>query len=128
MRGGKGGIGIGLSVLGLIDSSYLLYITESEKPPPFCDVSSYINCGRVEFSPFSHFFGVPDALLGALFFLMGIILWLTSRSTLKYWWVLGTIFTVYLISTEALLNSICLYCTLAQACCVFQGILLWRND
>ncbi|MCH1772231.1 MULTISPECIES: vitamin K epoxide reductase family protein [Metallosphaera] len=119
-------IGLGLSVVGLIDSSYLLYLTETERPPPFCNVSAYIDCGRVEFSPFSHFLGIPDSLLGVLFFTLGITLWLKFGSVLKYWWALGVIFSGYLIFTEVILNSICLYCTLAQVCCIVQGIFLLR--
>ncbi|ABP94978.1 Vitamin K epoxide reductase [Metallosphaera sedula] len=119
-------IGLGLSIIGLIDSSYLLYLTETERPPPFCNVSAYIDCGRVEFSAFSHFLGVPDPLLGVLFFAMSITLWLKFGSVLKYWWALGVIFSGYLIFTEVILNSICLYCMLAQACCIIQGIFILR--
>ncbi|WP_252896695.1 vitamin K epoxide reductase family protein [Metallosphaera hakonensis] len=104
-----------------------MYETIHDRPPAYCNISSTIDCGKVEFSPYSHFLGVPDALLGLFFFVVMIVLWsLSLPQFLRYWWVIGVLFSIYLIYTETLIGAICLYCSLAQAYCVVQGLLLRR--
>ncbi|AEB95384.1 MAG: vitamin K epoxide reductase family protein [Metallosphaera sp.] len=115
--------GVVLSSIGLADSAYLLYVTSEGRNPSYCNISSTIDCGKVEFSPFSHFFGVPDALLGVLFFIVTLSLWILNKTvTLRYLWILGSVFVFYLVYTEFLIGSLCIYCTIAQACCLLQGI------
>jgi len=116
-------LGILMSLVGLLDSLYLLVVEVQGRPPSFCDMSKVVNCGRVEFSPFSHLFGVPDPVLGIGFFLTSLVLWYLDRvSYIPYLWVLGVTFVGYFVFTEWLVGSICVYCTLAHVMCVAQII------
>ncbi len=110
------------SVLGLIASLYLL---KSHYDPSsggsFCDLSSTVSCSIVNTSVFSELFGVPVALLGALWFL-----WLILRCRqaqlhdgphvvdLFVWNIFGLAFIVYFIIAEISLGAICLLCTVVH--------------
>ncbi|BBD73034.1 vitamin K epoxide reductase [Sulfodiicoccus acidiphilus] len=121
-----------LLTVGAADSAYLLVLTEVGKPPSLCGVSGPVDCAKVEFSPFSHFFGVPVALLGLVWFLLVAFLWNWNKGrwTVPYLWVLATVFVGYLVYTELLIRSVCIYCSLAQAMGVLMilPILLKEHD
>ncbi|AAK42062.1 vitamin K epoxide reductase family protein [Saccharolobus solfataricus] len=122
-------IGIGFSLIGLIDSLYLFILTRLEKPLMYCNISSLVNCSKVEFSQFSTFLGIPDALLGTIFFSIMLILWiLMFTEELKYLWIVGSVFTIYLIYTEILIGNICLYCTIAHLSCLIQGFIIFHRS
>lgn len=117
-------IGLGAGV-----STYLLILTEFGRTPNFCDVNKVVNCGAVEFSPFSHIMGIPVALLGLVWFVSTAIAWNVRelREYVPFLWILAVIFVSYLISTELILGSICIYCTTAQAAGVLMIIPILLN-
>ncbi len=111
-----------LGVLGFVTSLYLLwghYFPSSSGS--FCDLSSTVSCSVVNTSVFSELFGVPVALLGALWFF-----WLIMRCRqaqlrdganvvdLFLWNILGLAFIVYFIIAEIALGAICLFCTVVH--------------
>ena len=57
-----------LGLVGLGDSIYLLSNTLFPSLKLWCPNTGIINCGEVTSSPFSHVYGIPVALLAALWF------------------------------------------------------------
>ncbi len=119
------------ALLGLITSIYLLknhYIPSSGGS--FCDLSSRVSCSMVNTSVFSELFGVPVALLGALWFLWLIIRCRQAQKSgggasvvdLFVWNILGLAFIVYFIVAEIFLGAICLLCTFVHM--LISGIFL----
>ncbi|WP_269770913.1 vitamin K epoxide reductase family protein [Sulfurisphaera tokodaii] len=116
-------------MVGIADSLYLYLHLLLEKIPTYCNVSAIIDCHKVELSVYSHFLGIPDSLLGLIYFSIMTILWLIGiEEILRYLWIVGAIFSMYLIYTEILIGSLCIYCTLAHLCCLIQGIILFKNN
>jgi len=110
-------------IFGLITSFYLLknhYIPSGSGS--FCDLSSTVSCSIVNTSVFSELFGVPVALLGALWFLWLLIRCRRAQKSgggtnvvdLFVWNILGLAFIVYFIVAEILLGAICLLCTIVH--------------
>ncbi|WP_286189079.1 vitamin K epoxide reductase family protein [Sulfolobus sp. S-194] len=115
-------------MIGVIDFLYLYLHIISEKIQTYCNVSSIIDCHRVELSVYSHFLGIPDSLLGLIYFSIIAVFWLIGiEEILRYLWIVGAIFSIYLIYTEILIGSLCIYCTLAHLCCLIQGIILYKK-
>jgi uncharacterized membrane protein len=118
-----------LSLLGLADAGFLTWghyfdqgaITNSCKST-FGGVShGIINCGLVTTGSWSNVFGIPVAVLGAVFFVFMVAVnlpwgWRTpsiwvARSRLAAT-VAGVCFVVFLVAIEALVkHAICIYCT-----------------
>ncbi len=117
--------------LGFLASLYLL---KNHYAPAgsgtFCDLSSTFSCSLVNTSHFSTLFGVPVALLGALWFL-----WLIARAykarqhdgtatvDLFLWNLLGLGFIIYFIIAEIILQAVCFLCTLVHIL-IFGAFLL----
>jgi uncharacterized membrane protein len=114
--------------VGIADSLYLTYEELNPQIPIYCPSSGIINCGYVTTSSYSHFFGIPVAIMGLAWFVVMTGLYLLPKdSALEVLiipvWVVGVLFVVYLASTELfILNSICPYCTLAHVLGIAMGI------
>lgn len=115
--------------IGAILSVYLLVETLTLKVPNYCEISSMVNCRAVEFSPYSRVFGIPDALLGALWFIGIGVLWiLRFKDLITYLWIVGIAFVGYFIFTEiVLIKSICIYCTLVHLLAILLAIPIFIN-
>ncbi len=105
------------SILGLIFSSYLVYLhyTPVELQASFCNLNDYFSCATVNTSTYSYFLGVPVAIIGALGFLVNILLLLFRP---KYYEVLvfcsyliALLFMFYLTIAELFfIHAVCVLC------------------
>lgn len=114
-------IGLSLSLLGLIDSTYLTISHYTTTVTLACPETSFINCQKVTTSAYSMIGGIPLVLLGLLFFITMIALqlpiaWSSDNKVLKQLRIIisliGIASVFWLVYVELYkLNSICLYCT-----------------
>lgn len=109
-----------LALLGLADSVYLT-ITHFDKHALVCKAGGHINCELVTQSKYSEIFGhIPVAILGLAYFVAVTALcspwvwrirdlWLDRARLAALVVGMGTV--VYLLTAEARLHAICIYCT-----------------
>lgn len=124
-----------LSVLGLIDASYLTYEHYNNVIPP-CTVNTLLplfsDCGLVLRSSYSVVFGVPVALIGLIhYFILTLAIGLAVTTNKKHWWfwvffqtATGAIMSIYFMTVQFfIIKSFCIYCT-ASALISFTLFLL----
>jgi uncharacterized membrane protein len=116
-----------LASAGLVDAIYLLSESLDSKIPIVCPSKGYFDCETLFQSHFSKLAGIPVALLGSLFFISMIAIFLIDSETLDYLllplWASGVAFAGYLISVELfVLHTICPYCTAAHVLAILLGI------
>jgi uncharacterized membrane protein len=109
-----------LALIGLADSVYLT-ITHFRPKALACSASGHINCEKVTESAQSEIFGhIPVAIVGLAFFVVAVVVfspWVWKRGNLTFDRLrlagitasMGMV--IYLITVEAHLHAICLYCT-----------------
>lgn len=111
----------GLSIIGLIDSVYLLWIKISGATA-IC--SGFGDCDSVNNSQYSEFFGIPIALLGGFFYLtiMALLVLEWYRVIPSEWvriltfglTVIAVLYSIYLTYLEiAVLEAICPFCVVS---------------
>jgi uncharacterized membrane protein len=108
------------AILGLADASYLTY-THFNPGALYCKASGHINCELVTRSKYSELFGhIPVAILGLVYFVALAVLcspWVWRAGNLLVdrirlgLLVVGMGMVIYLLTAEAHLKAICLYCT-----------------
>ncbi len=114
-----------LSVLGLINSSYLTYEHYNNSVPP-CTVNAFLpffsDCGVVLRSSYAVMFGVPIALIGFIYyFILTLTIGLAITTNKKHWWFwvffqtfAGALMSSYLMYIQFfMIKSLCIYCTLS---------------
>lgn len=84
-----------LSIIGLSLSLYALYEHYSDET--WCDLGDGWNCSKVLKSPRSEYFGVPNAVLGMLFYASLPFLPLQIQTVAIYIGMLVTLFLAYLL-------------------------------
>lgn len=109
-----------LALLGLADSIYLT-IAHYHKSALVCHAGGHVNCELVTSSKYSHLpGGIPVAVAGLAYFVVLTALcspWLWRIRSLLLdrirlaLLVVGMGTVVYLLTAEAKLHAICLYCT-----------------
>ena len=103
-----------LSILGLITS---LYLVKNHYAPPgegaFCDVNAQVSCSLVNTSIFSELLGVPVALLGAIWFVILILMsWKAMKKDgalidgILIWNLLGLLSVIYFVIAEIILKAL----------------------
>lgn len=110
---------LGLSVLGVLVASYLVYEHFTSATTFACPATGAVDCVKVTTSSYSQFLGMPVAVLGLAFFLGMIALsvpplsaWPPARSVRLLGAVVGVAFVLYLVWAELYrINAICLWCT-----------------
>jgi uncharacterized membrane protein len=110
---------LALAPIGFLDSAYLTIEHYFNRTPP-CSLIS--GCEIVTTSKYSVIFGVPTALMGALYY-MAIILALVLYLDLKRDWIIkwtarftavGFIFSLWLVYLQLfVIKAICQYCMLS---------------
>lgn len=111
-----------LSLLGLIDSAYLIWIKIADSPK-FC-IQGVGDCWSVNRSQYSQIAGIPVSVLGVIAYLIIFILLLTENRTdfLKQYTVMaqfgitlvGFLFSAYLTYIELfVLKAICPFCVVS---------------
>lgn len=106
-----------LFVIGLIVSGYLAYV-ETTQVKAVCGPVG--ECNIVQSSPYAQIAGIPIAVLGLLFYVAVIALWLLQRVdsvrhlalfALVGLAIFGTLFSLYLTLLELLvIGAICMWC------------------
>lgn len=108
-----------LSLVGLGISSYLAFVEISQVDAACGPVGE---CNIVQSSQYAQIFGIPIAVLGFLFYLTIMVLWLILRLLQANWikWIptlilvattLGTLFSIYLTLLELfVIKAICAWC------------------
>lgn len=109
-----------IALLGLADSIYLT-ITHFEPKALACSATGHINCEKVTESSQSEIFGhIPVAIVGLAFFVVVVAImspwaWKGGNLLLDRLRLAGITasmgMVIYLITVEAHLHAICLYCT-----------------
>lgn len=107
-----------LAFFGIADASYLA-ASEISGTPLICNIESLAGCNAVAESPYSHFFGIPLAIYGVIFY---SLLFIVAAFELVFFTVLlrrilqglalfgaiaGVIFTFIQIY---LIGALCIYC------------------
>jgi len=112
---------VGFAAAGLAVSGYLTYL--SLVPPTSCGIDDFsiFSCDEVIWSQYSHFCGIPVALLGLAWFTLALglifLTWCNRELTfvLLAWTSIGVPGVAGFVYTEVfLLKSICLWCTVAH--------------
>jgi uncharacterized membrane protein/protein-disulfide isomerase len=113
-----------LSSAGLLISFYLLFrfysheVSSNLPSETFCDVNAYINCSKVESSPWSSFLGQPLGFWGVIYFsgliALYFILTLSFYSlALVVVSIIGVITSVVLLYVSIYkIQALCIFCTL----------------
>lgn len=127
---------LAVSLIGLMDSVYLT--TEHYSGGTVtCNIIS--GCNAVLTSPYSAIFGIPLALLGAIYYAIiffGAISYLESKAKIS-WQILAIlpipawIFSIWLLYLQgAVIKSYCQYCLLSFATSTILfvfAIILWKK-
>lgn len=110
---------LGLAPLGFLDASYLTIEHFLNKVPPCTIVHG---CEAVTTSPYSLIFGIPTALLGALYYLaiiLALVYYLDSKRAIiikltASFTAVGFAFSLWLVYLQLfVIRAICLYCMLS---------------
>lgn len=110
-----------LSILGLLDSSYLSWIKLTHNEGK-C-IPGVGDCGTVNTSIYSELFGIPVAYLGVACYLVLLVLVLLERKngeqplyTYLFFGVtlVGFLFSIYLTYLElAVIHAVCVFCMIS---------------
>lgn len=131
---------IAFSIGGLISSALVLYMWYVlETAPPGCYLPSRIlpgvtiDCVKVLTSPYSHVGPIPLDGLAAAWFAANIVMvaayfYANNRGLLKalfYWRLVGLAILPYLLYVEfAVLEALCLYCTMMHIFIIIDFVLI----
>jgi uncharacterized membrane protein len=125
-----------LSLAGLVLSGYLAW-PELAAPDGVCPLNGPLGCSPVASSAYSTIGGVPVALLGAIWFLVAVLLAvraISAENWLKFqfaWSILGAAGVVGLAYIELfLIGSVCWLCTLAHSigtAILILSLAVWRG-
>lgn len=119
---------LALSIAGFFDSAYLT-LTHYKNIAPPCEIAK--GCETVLTSQFSTIFGIPVAIIGAIYFLFLIFVilqrgWLFRY--LKFFAFLGVLASLYFFYTQAfILHAFCQYCILSEVIILGIFILSFKN-
>ncbi len=122
------------AVVGLAASVYLTVEHFTSSSTFACPENATVNCQKVTTSSYSHLFGVPVALGGALYFVAMVALvsppaWrIAALQRVRLVAAgLGVVAVLYLVWAELLrIDAICLWCTVVHVCAVWLfAAVLW---
>lgn len=104
-------LGVFLSIIGVVVSSYLLY-TKYSGGQYVCGISS---CDNVNTSQYSIFMGLPVSSWGVMFYYIIFILLLKENIKIVYYFsLIGLLFSAYLTYLEIfVIRSWCQWCVLS---------------
>jgi uncharacterized membrane protein len=106
-------VNIIIAGLGLLDALYLTFIKLSSSTAAFCKPGG--GCDVVNSSPYSEFFGIPIAVMGAAAYIALLALLLFAKGTVLLLQLgvslVGVLYSAYLTYLElAVIHAICPYC------------------
>ncbi|TWE12272.1 vitamin K epoxide reductase family protein [Rudaeicoccus suwonensis] len=110
-----------LSVLGAADAAYLTFEHYTGSTSLACSDKGTVDCTKVTTSQWSHFLGMPVALLGLIFFVVMVLLclpqvWRRAPRVVDAVRLVGAagglVMVFYLVWAEFFkIHAICLWCT-----------------
>jgi uncharacterized membrane protein len=127
-------VALGIAILGLAVSAYLTAEHFTSSLTLACPESARINCQKVTTSKWSHVLGIPVAVLGLVFFVVMVGLYLAPA---RRWRSLplirlvaaavGVVSALYLVWIELFrVDAICLWCTAVHVCTlILFALALW---
>ncbi len=107
-----------IAIIGLLISIYLVILRYTSILPLDCPDKGIINCSNVLNSKYSTILGVPNAVLGLVFFVAEIIAIekYFGKDEMLLLSSIGLVFVAYFILAEYMIGNICLFCTGVHAC------------
>lgn len=131
-----------LSVLGLVSSIYLVMLHFSPELSDVCKLGESFDCDKVNKSSYSEIFGIPVAILGALYYILITVIssiflfkdkllsnvnMLDLFNALFFITTIGLLFSVYLTYHEAFtLKTYCIFCVVQQIAILIIWCLQFR--
>lgn len=114
-----------LCIIGIIVSVYLTNYALSGSKSIACPNVGPINCENVLNSQYSTILGIPNELLGLIYFILflALIYLVKSKNLTLLYGAVGLGFVVYYLNVERILGSICIYCTTVHVCVVLLFLL-----
>ena len=105
-------LALAIAAFGLLVSIYLT-IARFTNATVACPDNSVINCSNVLNSQYSTILGIPNAVLGIMFFVLDIwaVMKYFGKDQMIILNAIGFAFVLYYVFTEYLLKSVCIYCT-----------------
>lgn len=106
-----------ISIIGLLLSIYALYVERKNKREklykPICDISDKISCTKAFSSPYGKFIGLPNSLMGIIFYLIVIALAFYNQTQhLLYLSIVAMLGSLYLAYTSYIkMKNFCLVCS-----------------
>jgi uncharacterized membrane protein len=109
---------LAIAVIGLLISVYLTITHYSSALPLACPDKGIINCANVLNSQYSTIFGVPNAVLGIVFFIIDalVIMRYFAKEEMLLVNGVGIVFVLYYLLVEYTVGSICVFCTGVHVC------------
>lgn len=107
-----------IAIIGLLISVYLTLIRYTNVVPLDCPDKGIINCANVLNSKYSTILGVPNAVLGLVFFAaeLLVIKKYFGKDEMLLFNGIGMVFVAYYLLSEYMIGNICLFCTGVHAC------------
>ncbi len=104
-----------LALVGVVDTMYLTAV-HYLGTPLVCPNAGIIDCAKVLGSQYADIAGVPNAVLGLVFFLVEILLiyLVKNKDALVIYNGVGMGFVFYFLYVEYVLSAICIFCTLVH--------------
>jgi uncharacterized membrane protein len=115
-------------ILGFVDATYITIERFMNKIPP-CTLSE---CGTVLTSSYSEILGIPVSLLGAIYYLVLIILFMIHFDTKKevylqfafHFTIFGLLFSLYFLFVQAfVIKAFCQYCLVSNTTSIILFII-----
>lgn len=128
---------LGLAILGILDSLYLLKVFYSSAHQ-VCDINATFSCTAVSQSSYSQIFGIPVAAVGLLGYLLLALLtiflmkemykkFLTPKSFFAVAFV-GFLVQLYYTYLEFfVIHAFCIFCLISQAIILLIATLAYLN-
>ena len=102
-----------IAAIGLLISIYLVILRYTSILPLDCPDKGIINCSNVLNSKYSTILGVPNAVLGLVFFIAELIVIekYFGKDEMLLLSSIGMVFVAYFVLSEYIIGNICLFCT-----------------
>ena len=114
-----------LCIIGIVVSIYLTNYAFSKSPTVACPDIGPINCENVLNSQYASILGMPNGVLGLLYFIFFIVLLyiVKNRNTTLLYNAVGIGFVIYYMNVERIVGSICIWCTTVHVCVILLFII-----
>ncbi len=115
--------------VGLLSSIYLT-VTKYTSLQLACPDTGVIDCTNVLTSQYASLYGVPNVILGVVFFVVmfAVITLVKNKDAFVILSGIGMAFVLYYIYAEYMVRSICIYCTVVHISTIALLILALINS